>query len=387
VQLKMATSMKTGSILAAAMALPGMLPSAHAQVTVPNATLIQFKYLYYRDYQDSGNRITVKSPALYLLAPISESWVFEIGAVYDNITGASPYYHTVLSGASGEGVEDKRAAGDITVTKYFGRTAISARAAYSTEDDYKSVAGGLTLRHATPSQNTTFTLGAGYSSDKISPADGPVFTRTKTTVDGIVGITQVLSKNDTAQVNLYYAQQRGYLTDPYKALFGVDQRPDKRDQMAALIRWNHYFEGLKASLRTSYRFYHDDWEINAHTGTIEWAQELPYGFTLTPSVRYTSQSAAFFYYDPVYDAALGPPFPPGYLNNPNGFYTSDQRLSAFGGITPGIKVAKSFVGGWSIDAKAEYYEQRADWRVGGEGSPGLQDFKAQLYQVGVSKKF
>ena len=41
----MATPVKTGSILAAALALPGLMPSAHAQVTVPNATLIQFKYL------------------------------------------------------------------------------------------------------------------------------------------------------------------------------------------------------------------------------------------------------------------------------------------------------------------------------------------------------
>ena len=389
----MPTSVKTGSILAAALALPGIVPSAHAQVTVPNATLIQFKYLYYRDYQASGGvnndgeRMTVKSPALYLLAPISDSWVFEIGAVYDNMTGASPYYHTVLSGASGETVEDKRTAGDITVTKYFGRTAISVRGAYSTEDDYKSVAGGLTLRHATPDQNTTFTIGVGYSADEVFPQDGPVFTRTKNTLDGIVGITQVLSRNDTGQINLYYARQSGYLTDPYKAIFGVDQRPDSRDQLAVLLRWNHYFDGLKAALRSSYRYYHDDWEINAHTGTVEWAQELPHGFTLTPSLRYTTQSAAFFYYDPVYDAALGAPFPPGYAANPNAFYTSDQRLSAFGGITPGLKIAKSFDGGWTVDGKAEYYEQRGDWRIGGDGSPGLQDFKAQLYQVGVSKKF
>ncbi len=375
------------SILAAALALPGIVPSAHAQVTVPNATLIQFKYLYYRDYQDSGDRMTVQSPALYLLAPISEDWVFEIGAVYDNISGASPYYHTVLSGASGAGIKDARTAGDITVTKYFGRTAVSLRGAYSTEDDYKSASTGLTVRHATPDQNTTFTVGVGYSSDEISPTDGPVFTRSKNTLDGIVGITQVLSRNDVAQINLYYAQQSGYLTDPYKALYGVDQRPDNRDQFAVLFRLNHYFDGLNATLRSSYRYYDDNWEVSAHTATFEWAQELPHGFTLTPSLRYTTQSSAFFYYDPVYDPVLGPPFPPGYLSNPNGFYTSDQRLSAFGGITPGVKVAKMFGGGWSVDAKAEYYEQRGDWRLGGDGSPGLQDFKAQLYQVGVSRRF
>lgn len=389
----MPTPAKTGSILAAALALPGIMPSAHAQVTVPNATLIQFKYLYYRDYQASGGvnndgeRMTVKSPALYLLAPISDSWVFEIGAVYDNISGASPYYHTVLSGASGVGVEDKRLAGDITVTKYFGRTAVSVRAAYSTEDDYESIAGGLTLRHATPDQNTTFTIGVGYSSDDVFPQDGPVFTRNKNTLDGIVGITQVLSRNDTGQVNLYYARQSGYLTDPYKAIYGVDQRPDSRDQLALLVRWNHYFQSFNATLRSSYRYYHDDWEINANTVTAEWAQELPQGFTLTPSARYMTQSAAFFYYDPVYDATLGAPFPPGYLTNPNAFYTSDQRLSAFGGITLGVKLAKVFAEGWSVDGKAEYYEQRGDWRLGGDGSPGLQAFKAQLYQVGVSRKF
>ena len=391
----MSTPAKTGSILAAALALPGIVPSAHAQVTVPNATLIQFKYLYYRDYQEnngvtpgsSGDRMTVNSPALYLLTPISDSWVFEIGAVYDSMTGASPYYHTVLSGASGVGVEDKRLAGDITVTKYFGRTAVAVRGAYSTEDDYRSIAGGLTVRHATPDQNTTFMAGIGYASDEVFPQDGPVFTRSKSTIDGIVGITQVLSRNDTAHVNLYFAHQTGYLTDPYKAIYGVDQRPDKRDQMALLVRWNHYFQNFNATLRSSYRYYHDDWEVNANTFTAEWAQELPQGFTLTPNVRYTTQSAAFFYYDPVYDATLGAPFPPGYAANPNGFYTSDQRLSAFGGITLGLKLGKVFTEGWFVDGKAEYLEQRGDWRVGGDGSPGLQAFKAQLYSVGVGRKF
>ena len=378
-----------GALLAAALALPGVLPNvAQAQVSVPNATLVQFKYLYYKDYQESGDRMKVSSPALYMLAPISEDWVFEIGAVYDNISGASPYYHTVLSGASGRGIKDERSAGDITVTKYFGgRTAVALRAAYSSEDDYKSTAAGLTLRHATADQNTTFTVGVGYSSDDIFPTDGPQFTEHKKTTDFVVGVTQVLSPNDIGQFNLYYAQQSGYLTDPYKAFWGIDNRPRSRDQWAALFRWNHFFEGVDASLRSSYRYYSDDWNVKAHTFQFEWAQALKDGWTVIPSLRYTTQSSAEFYYDPVYDPLLGSPFPPGYLQNPNGYYTSDQRLSAFGGLTPGIKVAKAFGKGWLVDAKAEYYEQRGDWRLGGEGSPGLQNFKAQMYQVGVTKKF
>jgi len=380
---------KNGAVLAAALALPGLLPAAvQAQVTAPNATLVQFKYLYYRDYQASGDRMTINSPALYLLTPITDDWVFEIGAVYDSISGASPYYHTTLSGASGLGIKDGRTAVDATVTKYFAnRTSVAVRAAYSTEDDYRSTAGGVTIRHATPDQNTTFTIGGGYSGDEIFPTVGTPTTYYKRTYDAIVGISQVFSPNDVGQFNVYYAHQSGYLTDPYKAYWGIDNRPTKRDQFAGLARWNHYFEGPDATMRLSYRYYQDDWEVVANTITIDWAQTLPQGWVLTPGLRYTTQSAAEFYYDPIYDPILGAPFPPGYLQNPNGFYSADQRLSAFGAITAGLKVSKALPAGWLIDGKAEYYEQRADWRLGGEGSPGLETFKAQMYQVGVSRKF
>jgi hypothetical protein len=378
------------SVLAAALALPGLLPgSAQAQVTAPNATLVQFKFLYYKDYQPSGDRMTIKSPALYLLTPITDDWVFEIGAVYDSISGASPYYHSVLSGASGEGIKDGRTAADFTVTKYFAnRTSVAVRAAYSNEDDYRSYAGAVTIRHATPDQNTTFTLGGGYSGDSVFPEGiGTPQTYYKRTYDAIVGVSQVFTPNDTAQLNYYYAHQSGYLTDPYKAYWGIDNRPTTRSQNAVLARWNHYFEWADATMRTSYRFYHDDWEVSANTLIFEWAQTLPQGWVLTPGLRYTTQSAAYFYFDPIYDPILGAPFPPGYLQNPFGFYSADQRLSAFGAITAGLKVSKAFTGGWIIDGKAEYYEQRGDWRIGGEGSTGLEPFKAQMYQVGVTRKF
>src|SRR5262245_9767964 len=150
--METSTGAQRGAVIAAALALPGVLPGiAQAQVTAPNATLVQFKFLYYKDYQESGDRMTVKSPALYLLTPLTNDWVFEIGAVHHATSGASPYYHTTLSGASGEGIKDARTAADITVTKYFAnRTSVAVRAAYSIEDDYRSTAGGVTIRHATP---------------------------------------------------------------------------------------------------------------------------------------------------------------------------------------------------------------------------------------------
>jgi hypothetical protein len=40
-----------------------------------------------------------------------------------------------------------------------------------------------------------------------------------------------------------------------------------------------------------------------------------------------------------------------------------------------------------VDVKGEYYEQRAGWRLGGTGSPGLLPFKATFVQLGLTKKF
>jgi hypothetical protein len=56
-------------------------------------------------------------------------------------------------------------------------------------------------------------------------------------------------------------------------------------------------------------------------------------------------------------------------------------------VTAGIKLAWAIGKDWTVDAKFDYYEQRGDWRLGGTGSPGLDPFKAQFYQVGVYRRF
>ena len=109
--------------------------------------------------------------------------------------------------------------------------------------------------------------------------------------------------------------------------------------------------------------------------------------SITPSVRFYSQSAAKFYFDPVYDPSVGAPYPPGYFTNPPEFASADQRLSSFGAITLGLKVSVNLTPDWSADLKGERYEQRSKWRVGGAGSPGLDAFSATFMQVGVNRRF
>jgi hypothetical protein len=53
----------------------------------------------------------------------------------------------------------------------------------------------------------------------------------------------------------------------------------------------------------------------------------------------------------------------------------------------GLKVAKVLDHEITVDVKAEYYEQRGSYRLGGNGSPGLLPFKARFLQFGISKAF
>jgi hypothetical protein len=365
---------RVGAVVAAALALPGL---AAAQAA-PERALVGFKYLYYKDYQPGLDRITVSSPSLYLLTPLGANWSVEGSVVVDSLSGATPRWHSSISSASR--MEDHRTAGDLRITRYFRRAALDFGLAYSTEDDYESRALSANLRLSTDDNNTTVNLGTGYIDDTVKPNPGSAVLRDepKRTNDFIVGLTQVLTPNDIVQANLTHARGRGLYSDPYKFL---DNRPRERDQTALLLRWNHHFGAVGGTLRTSYRFYDDSFAVTASTIGLEWAQPLP-GIVLTPSLRYYTQSAASFYVDPIPGSAA----PPLASNDPP-YYSADHRLSAFGAYTVGLKVAIPLGKAWLLDAKADFYEQRGEWRVGGEGSPGLAPFKAQFYQVGLYYRF
>ena len=63
-------SERSAALIAAALALPGILPSqAHAQ-TAPDEGVVALRYLDYRDWQPGARRMTVRNPSLYALVPI-----------------------------------------------------------------------------------------------------------------------------------------------------------------------------------------------------------------------------------------------------------------------------------------------------------------------------
>lgn len=366
------------TILAAALALPGLHGVAQAD-TVPERGEISFKYLDYQDRQPGLERVSVRSPAVGIVAPIAGAWSLEASLVHDTVSGATPRYHTAISGASR--MDEKRRAADLRVTRYFARGSVSVSAAHSSENDYLSRAAGVQGQYSTEDNNTTGSFGIGVTNDRIDPVNLIVRNERKHTVELLAGVTQVLGMRDVAQIQVTHASGEGYFSDPYKY---VDNRPRTRVQNALLLRWNHHHAASEGTSRISYRYYRDSYRIRSHTVGVEYVQPLG-GWRLTPSARLYSQSAAGFYVDPVYDPVFGPPFPPGFVFNSRAFVTQDHRMAAFGGLTFGLKLEKQIGTDWLVNFKVEDYRQRASLHLSGSGSPGLASFAARVYQVGVTR--
>ncbi len=368
-QLLISTAVALGS---AAVLTPAQAEQA------PDKAEMSFKLLRYREHQPSLERVAVNSPSFALTVPIAGVWSLDTTAVTDQVSGASPRYHTVVSSASK--MSDLRHAADLKLTRYYDRMKWSVGASFSNEHDYDSKALSLEASFSSEDNNRTWNFGLGASSDKIS-ATGRNVHETRHGNDFMLGVSQVLTPQDLAQMTWTHTEGRGYFSDPYKSL---DIRPRERKQDAWLLRHNHYFAQAQGTLRLSYRYYSDSFAIRAHTVGVEYAQALGDSWVLTPSLRLYSQTAADFYFDPRYTFLY---IPVGYEVGGSQFVSEDQRLSAFGARTLGFKLSKILDEHWQFDVKLERYQQRSDWAWSGRSALSLAPLDAAILQVGLRYRF
>jgi hypothetical protein len=310
---------------------------------------------------------------------VAGAWSLAATLTADDVSGASPRYHTAVSGASR--MSDYRKAGTIGATRYFERGSVSATAAYSTEHDYDSRALSLVANLASADNNTTWTVGVGGADDTINPVTFIVRDQSRQSVNLMAGVTQILTPRDIVQLTVTNTHGHGYFSDPYKSF---DNRPPERDQRTLLLRWNHHHAGTGGTSRLSYRYYHDSFGIRAHTYGGEYVQPLGKDWTVTPSARIYTQRAAGFYFDPV---SADAPFPADVLAGRTQFSSADQRLAGFGALTFGVKVARQLGPDWLVDVKVESYRQRSAWRLFGSGSPGLAPLRASIVQLGLTRQW
>jgi hypothetical protein len=188
----------------------------------------------------------------------------------------------------------------------------------------------------------------------------------------LLGLTQLLGPNTIATVNLTLGYADGFLNDPYKRVLfdntpyspGPDpanpypytvwpeSRPGHRFRQVAFVSLAQNIDGLRAALEATYRFYHDDFDITAHTATFQWNQKIGKYVVVSPLFRFYTQTAAYFY---------GTHFPgdPGDPGSPipmPDYYSADYRLSALDAYTYGISVSARVWEHLSLDLAYKRYE-------------------------------
>ncbi|MDV7397869.1 DUF3570 domain-containing protein, partial [Arthrospira platensis SPKY1] len=89
-----------------------------------------------------------------------------------------------------------------------------------------------------------------------------------------------------------------------------------RSKIPIGLRWNYYINE-KFILRTYYRYYWDDWGIQAHTAQVEVPIKITEKFSLIPNYRFYQQSSSDFF----------APF--NQHLSMERYYTSDYDLSEF----------------------------------------------------------
>jgi len=373
------------ALMKAAVALP--ILAVPAKAGAAEVSEVGFTLLGYKE----KGLMKVTEPIVWAKGTVAQVWDVQASGLLDIVSGASPEGISNLGGKpvqtiTGASVADHRKQADVKVTRHLGDLAVGVSGAWSTEEDYFSRAFGVNATYDLDQKNTTLAAGVARSGDIVGSSDDPSLHEARVTREYLVGITQVLSRAAVVQSTLTHSRGRGWYNDPYRytltaypglglaPVFFRDKRPPNRDGWSWLTRYRRHFADAEGSLQADYRFYRDDWGIRSHTFEVGWQQSLGERFAVRPGLRYYTQSAARFY------APLVPVVQPEELS-------SDQRMAAFGGISPSLKLIARFDNGFTVEGTAGYSRESASLRFGGSGSELFVPLRAVYGLVTVIKTF
>lgn len=435
-----------GTLLAAALALPG-IQAAQASDAGYLSQKTDVSYHHAR-YDEGEDRMQVRADQLSFRTPLGRT--FELSGTYirDLTSGASPVInfldirgkaHQFLE--TGASIKDQRDIYEASLGHYGEENYQGIKLGYSTEDDYTSTYASVNFRQNVNRRNTTLFASAGYNTDEVwnsyNPSvllEEPSEYHQRSKQEYMLGISQLLNPDSLLQVNLGYSISTGFLSDPYKkayvvdeglldyrglidvagvfkslvktglvqflndsgitrllnnspavdvpwlssAVFGLvkDNRPRRREQWTALLRYSLYLAKSESGVHLDYRYSHDNWQINSHTLELKWNKELSNGIMISPGVRYYTQSHAFFY-QPFYETVPG-----------DGYLSADYRLAGFGAFSGKLSVTAFITSQYKVGVHYEYYDRRHSfaWSDTTQGDE-LDDFHWTLLSLSLDGSF
>ncbi|MCB0487764.1 MAG: DUF3570 domain-containing protein [Cyclobacteriaceae bacterium] len=262
------------------------------------------------------------------------NYTFELG--FDTYTSASSDKvdpNTISSASS----NDQRFYPSVawSVTNEEKGQAFGANAAISAEYDYLSFGGGVNVSKNSKDNNRQLSAKLQAYLDQVTiiyPIElrpAPYSTKPRNSFSSSFTLSQIINRRLQVAMILDLAYQQGFLSLPFNRVYfvtnavAVENLPDTRFKIPIGFRAN-YFLGDRFILRGFYRYYQDDWGMQAHTMNFETSVKITPFISVTPFYRYHRQTAIDY-------------FAPIRQHNPSDeFYSSDYDLSELSSQSGGL---------------------------------------------------
>jgi Protein of unknown function (DUF3570) len=359
--------------------------------------------VFYSRYSGGGMDITGYSATAR--AKITENFAVEANYFVDKVSGASI---DVLSQASV--IKDERKQKSGTLQYLHDKTTYTASYTSSVERDYISETTSFSLSQDMFGDLTTVTLGFANTHNTVGENNGTANDPNVAWVGHALtraysgGVSQIITKNFIAGVNLQVITDAGYLANPYRSIrylvpadvnpkqyaLASQVYPDTHTSTAVQVQGKYYLP-YRAAVTALYRYYSDTWGVRGNTYELDYTHPIRNRWIFEARARYYKQTAASFYSDL---------FP--FADSQN-FTARDQNLAALDNTTIGAKVTYAFLpDGWrffkrgtvTLDVsriRFNYLDFRniKDFGVPqyAPGTEPLYSFNANVFQAFVSVYF
>ena len=249
-----------------------------------------------------GGGVQIDGPSILVRKQVGKSVSFAANYYVDMVSSASIDVITTASPYS-----EERKQYSLSMDYLRGNTTMSAGYTDSTESDFEANTYNLSVSQDMFGDLTTLTLSYAYGDDVVGRSDDDLFSQDNTRQHYGIGLTQIVTRNLIASMNLEVITDEGFLNNPYRSVRYVDSDspigysyepelyPHTRTTNAVGFRARYYLP-WRAALQGEYRWFGDTWDIVSNTAAVTYVH--PMGeWTFTGKYRFHDQTGAHFFSD------------------------------------------------------------------------------------------
>lgn len=280
-----------------------------------------------------GGGMVIDGPAVLVRKNMGETFSVAGHYLVDSVSAASIDVESFASPYEEERIE-KSVSTDFLVDK----TIYNLSYGTSNENDYDGKTYGVAVSQDFFGDLTSLSLGYAVGDDQVRNVADASFGETVDRQTFKVSLSQILSPVSMMGVTLEAISDEGYLNNPYRSVRYIDNSPgntkgwsaesevypNTRHSNAIALTYAHYFD-FDGSILAMYRYYSDSWDINGHSGQLEFRQRFNH-WIFSAKIRAYEQSGASFYSDL---------FP---FANAQSFLARDKELSDYSTLLLGVGV-------------------------------------------------